>query len=113
MHMKVECSATPPSSGFLSGKPPVADCLGVQAVMRMRSGDLGNLWVPVFDGAADGKPGEVYWPVGVAGRELVCIICSAAARHPRVSLSPVLFAFVAGAAAGPECEKCRSSRGLR
>lgn len=63
----------------------------VQAVMRMRSGDPGNLWVPVFDGAADGKPSEVYWPVGVAGRELVCIICSGAAQHPRVLITTMLF----------------------
>ena len=63
----------------------------MQAVMRMRSGDPGNLWVPVFNGAADGKPGEVYWPVGVAGRKLVCIICSGAAQHPRVLIPPVLF----------------------
>ena len=63
----------------------------MQAVLRMRGGDPGNLWVPVFNGAADGKPGEVYWPVGVGGRELVCIICSGAAQHPRVLRPPTLF----------------------
>ncbi|KAK9837086.1 hypothetical protein WJX81_001820 [Elliptochloris bilobata] len=60
------------------------------AVLRMRSGDAGNLWVPVFDGAACGKPGEVYWPVGVAGGELVCVSCSDAVQHPRVIPRPAL-----------------------
>lgn len=52
--------------------------------MRMRGGDSGNMWVPVFSAAAEGKLDEVYWPVGVASGELVCVICSAAAQHPKV-----------------------------
>ena len=81
--------------------------------MRMRSGDLGNLWVPVFNGAADGKPGEVYWPVGVAGRELVCIICSSAAQHPRVHVPPVLLHWQLVQPLLLSGKACRSSRGLR
>ena len=58
--------------------------------MRMRGGDSGNMWVPVFSAAVEGKPDEVYWPVGVASGELVCVICSAAAQHPKVH-TPSLF----------------------
>ncbi len=73
-----------PALAFAAGRRARAGPCRVQGVLRMQTGDMGGAWVPMFSSDAHGRPGEVYWPVGVLGGELACIICSAAAQHPRV-----------------------------
>ena len=51
-------------------------------------------WTPVFDAAVARKGTEVFWPVGLAGDALHCVVCKAGAlaepgERPLVSLEPL------------------------
>lgn len=53
----------------------------------------GSHWTPVFDSAVARKGAEVFWPVGLAGDSLHCVVCKAGApepgERPLVSLEPL------------------------
>lgn len=54
-------------------------------VIRLRNHDYGGCWVPVFTASAVRKNAELYWPVAVDLRQLMCVQCTATQPTPTVS----------------------------
>jgi chromosome transmission fidelity protein 4 len=75
-------------------------------VLRLRTGDFGGAWVPVFSSsAARSSDAERHWVVGLSGAEVYAVVCKAPDSAPAVAPRPVLSLFplavpVLGAAAG-------------
>jgi len=80
-----------------------ADSAGV---LRLRTGEFGGAWVPVFSAAAvRSSDAERHWVVGLSGAEVYAVVCKAPDLAPAVQPRPVLSLFplavpVLGAAAG-------------
>lgn len=73
--------------GFTSdGLPCTADSTGV---LRVRSPQYGGAWVPVLDTEAAARASEAWWPVGLSGDALTCIVCPRSHPHPVLHPRPI------------------------
>ena len=86
-------------------------------VLRLRTGEYGGAWVPVFhSAAARSSDAERHWFVGLSGAEVYAVVCKAPDAAPAVAPRPVLSLFPlavpvlgggagAGAAAAPSLDE--------
>lgn len=57
-------------------------------VVRLRGHAFGGAWTQVFSAAVERKGTEVFWPVGLARGQLLCVVCKPETPHPQVNPRP-------------------------